>query len=105
MLRREFKYSLKRFAPVILMVLFLLYIYYHTISGDRGLATWYTLSNQVGVLEAENVELAKNIARLEKEVGRLSVETPDRDYLDELTRRTLPVLAPNEKVIFVPEGQ
>lgn len=99
---REFKYSLKRFAPIILLALFLVYIYYHTISGERGLTTWLTLSDKIEQLERENTALEKKVEALETEVNRLSPQNPDIDYLDELARRNLGVLHPDEKIIIVP---
>ena len=100
---REFKYSLKRFAPIILLALFLLYIYYHTISGERGLGAWFTFSDKVQTLQQENAVLEEKVKQLQAEVDRLSVKTPDIDYLDELARRNLGVVHPQEKIIIVPE--
>lgn len=98
---REFRYSLRRFAPIILMVFCLVYIYYHTISGERGLATWYTLRQQVQTLHTENQALKKQILQLQARVGRLN-KTFDHDYMEERTRKMLAVLHPEEVVIFFP---
>lgn len=102
---REFRYSLRRFAPVILLALFLVYIYYHTVSGERGLATWFALSDKIELLEKENKTLQAKVDTLQAEVDRLSPETPDIDYLDELARAHLAVARPTEKIIIVPRAQ
>lgn len=100
---RDFKYSLRRFAPIILLALFLVYIYYHTISGERGLATWMTLAEKIAVLETENSALQAEVDALQKDVDRLSLKNPDTDYLDELARARLAVAHPDEKIIIVPQ--
>lgn len=102
---RDFKYSLRRFAPIILLALFLVYIYYHTISGERGFATWLTLSEKIETLKQENREMEAQVSSLQKDVDRLSMENPDIDYLDELARRRLAVAHPDEKIIIVPQTE
>lgn len=102
---RDLKLGLRRaFWPALLMFL-LGYIHYHTFSGDRGLIVWYELSSQIDQLEAENGRLEAVIVEFEDDVRRLSAKRPDRDYLDELARRQLGVVKPNETVMYLPKPQ
>lgn len=101
---REFKHSLRRFGLILTLMFFLFYIGYHTISGDRGLRTWMALSQKIEVLKEENKTLQANVDALQKDVDQLSMENPDIDYLDELSRSQLGVAYPFEKIIIIPQG-
>ncbi len=98
---RELEYSIKRIALPVFFMFLLGYIFYHTVSGERGISVWYTLSDQVRELKKENKALAAQIAILQRDVDRLSGNNPDIDYIDELVRRNLPVLQKNEQVAYI----
>lgn len=84
---------------VIFLVIF--YIFNQMLTGDRGLAVWFSLNDQVDKMVLENNALKENIKRLEKKTAKLNEKNPDLDYVDELIRRNLPVGAKNEIVIIV----
>ena len=102
---REFTYSLRRFSLVILLTLVLVYIFYHMTSGERGLATWLTLSDEIETLQQENALLQAEVDAQRKIVDRLSLQKPDKDYLDELVRKNLALARPEEKIIIVPKTE
>jgi cell division protein FtsB len=92
--------------------LLLAYVADQLLTGERGLVTWRLLTTQVAELAAANQALQTEVATLTARVARLKTQgagptatPPDADYVDELIRQHLPLVAPGEVVIFVsPSG-
>lgn len=95
---------MKALLPVAVALL-LLYVSDQLLTGDRGLVTWRLLHQQVDALADENAELQGQVAKLTADVARLKPQgktPPDPDYVDELIRRSLPLVRKGETVIFLP---
>ena len=101
---RELRLSSRRLILPVSLIFVLCYVYYHTLTGDRGLLVWYVLHQQVEQLQAENAALQSNVDRLQRDVDRLSAKSPDLDYIDEVVRRNMPVMKPGERVVYIPWG-
>lgn len=93
--------SIKAFSIPALLTFVLVYTYYQMLTGDRGLMTWYELNQQVGELSQENAALTQQRGLMETKVARLRDDTLDVDFVDELSRRMLPVTRSNEKVYYL----
>jgi len=97
----EIKYRLGKLLLPSLLIFVLFYTYYQMLTGERGLLVWYSLSGQIEDFQLQNRALAEQLASLELKIKRLSEETLDADYVDELTRRNMPFMQTNEKMIFL----
>lgn len=92
----------RRWLPIIVpavLVLIFSYIALQFINGERGIFTWRMVRTQVADLNTENAALAAEVADLEAQAKRLRPPA-DKDYLDELTRRALPMGRPGEQIIL-----
>lgn len=77
-----------------------IYFAYHAVQGERGLISWWQLSQQV---EASRMTLGETSVRkaiLEHRVALLRPESLDRDMLDERARVMLNLVGADEIVIF-----
>ncbi|MFZ2587809.1 MAG: septum formation initiator family protein [Alphaproteobacteria bacterium] len=83
-----------------LAVLVLIYTAFQLLNGEKGIYTWKMLNQQVAGLKVENAGLEADVARLKTQVYRLKPPV-DKDYMDELVRRNLPVGGAGEVVILV----
>lgn len=91
--------------PLFLLLFGFFYVYYQLFTGERGLFTWYELNRQVEHLKLSNATLSEKKWLLERKVARITPETADKDYVDELIRRTLPLVKPQEYVLLVEWGK
>jgi cell division protein FtsB len=76
------------------------YFAYHMVEGERGLAAWLRLSQELRQAKATLASAEAERATLERRVNLLRPEHMDRDMLDERARSQLNMAAPNEIVIF-----
>ena len=76
------------------------YIGYHAVQGDRGLAAWRQLSQQIDRTSAELQGAQTTRIELEHRVSLLRAEGLDRDMLDERARIALG-LAHRDEIIFL----
>jgi cell division protein FtsB len=100
--------SWRRWVGTVFIALMLLYIADQLFYGDRGIVTWKVMRAQIADLKAENQALQADIDRLQTDILRLKgAKTPsgtvpiDTDFLDELLRRDLGLMKPNEVAILV----
>ena len=84
----------------LLAAAFLGYFGYHAVSGSYGLLAREGFEAQAERLEAELAELEAERAALEARTALLRPAGLDPDMADELARRNLNVIAPNEVVII-----
>lgn len=84
--------------------LFTLYSAVHLFTGDRSLFTWYELKQQIDMIEINNEALREKIANHENQITKLNPAAQDLDFVDELIRRTLPVLLPAEKIVLLKQA-
>ncbi len=76
------------------------YFAFHLVQGDRGLAAWLRLTQEVNEARTTLVQLDAERQALEHRDSLLRPEHLDRDMLDERARSTLNLIGPNEIVIF-----
>ncbi|MEO9971200.1 MAG: septum formation initiator family protein [Hyphomonadaceae bacterium] len=77
----------------------ILYFAIHTFAGDQGLGEWSEMQNQVSSLEAELESVQDEIARLERNIKRLTPGTVDPDYVEALAREKLAFVRPDEIIL------
>ena len=71
----------------------------HTFAGDQGLGEWSEMQNKVSALEAELATVHEEIARLERNIKRLTPGTVDADYVEALAREKLAFVRPDEVIL------
>ena len=76
------------------------YFAYHLMQGDRGLAAWMRLSQEIRLAQATLDEAEGERRALDQRVNLLRPNHLDRDMLDERARASLNLVAPDERVIF-----
>ena len=84
-----------------LLILLLIYFIYHTISGNRGLLSYFNLRKS---LQEEKEYLADLIAQrkqIERKTILLNPNNIDLDFLDELARKELGLINKNEKCFLL----
>ena len=74
------------------------YIGYHAVQGDRGLAAWRQLSQQIERVEADLSDARTIREELDHHVSLLRSNGLDRDMLDERARIVLGLAHPDELI-------
>jgi len=99
----KWKQRLKPLVLPAMVALLLLYTGDQLLTGERGIVTWRVMKGQLADLHGQVDGLKADIARLESHTARLKgmmSGKPDPDFLDELVRRELGYVRPNEKIIL-----
>ena len=81
------------------------YFIYHSLEGDRGLWSYFRLSQKLESLDQEYQQLHQERVNLEEKVKRLRPESLDRDLLEKQVRHLLGYGRPDEVVIFVDDSE
>jgi cell division protein FtsB len=76
------------------------YFAYHLVQGDRGLAAWLRLEQDIKVAQTTLGDVEAERHTLDQRVSLLRPGRLDRDMLDERARSALNLIAPDERVIF-----
>lgn len=100
-LMRELRRNGRQVILPVLLAFALVYIYYHMLSGERGLLVWYSLRQQVHDLQQDNTVLAEQVTFLKDKVARFKEGTADKDFIDQTVRHDLGVARPDEKIIYL----
>ena len=79
------------------------YLSYHAIAGNQGLSQWSRLQDDVKSLETERDRLLQEHHERSLKIERLSDETLDHDYVEELARQQLHFVHQGELVLEPPE--
>lgn len=91
---------LRRIGLPVLTAAFLGYFGYHALSGSYGLLALSGFEAEAAQLEQQFAELQTERETLEDRAALLRPAGLDPDMVDELARRNLNVIAPNEFVII-----
>jgi cell division protein FtsB len=75
------------------------------ITGPTGVLSWRGFENEKIALERHVAERAQEKAALEKQVALLDPRAVDPDMADELVRRNLNVVKPDEVIITLPDKE
>lgn len=98
---RTYRPSNEVYVLLLLLVL-LLYVVYHTINGNRGIISMLTITSELrkkdGVLY--NLQIEQNA--LEDNIKLLQPEHYDLDYIDELARHYFGMIGRDENIIILP---
>ena len=81
------------------------YFIYHSLEGDRGLWSYFRLSQKLESLDQEYQQLHQERVNLEEKVKRLRPESLDRDLLEMQVRHLLGYGRASEVVIFVDDSE
>ncbi|MBU92786.1 MAG: hypothetical protein CML88_04580 [Rhodobiaceae bacterium] len=92
------RYLSSLFLPI-LLVLFLLYISYHTFIGDSGLSKNAVLKSELDELQADLVLVREQRLLLEKHISLLE-KNIDADMLQEKAKKILYYAHPDEIIII-----
>jgi len=79
---------------------FACYLGYHTVQGDRGLAAWINLTEQIETLESDIAATSEERQKLERRVSHLRRESLDLDLLEERARVVLNLGHPDDRIIL-----
>lgn len=90
-------------AILVNSIVFLLVIYfiYHSLSGDRGVLAYFQLQKELAKKNIILADLFEQKKYLENKVKAMHPQSLDVDMLDELSRKQLGMIAPDEKVINI----
>ncbi len=80
-------------------MLLVAYFGHHAIYGRYGLEAQSRLIERSAQLQREIRGLEAVQARLQRHVDLLDIETPSRDYVEELARRDLGFAYPSERIM------
>lgn len=80
------------------------YFAYHAISGNIGLLAWQGYKVERSVAEAQAAQVRADKLALTREVKLLDPAHVDPDYADELVRRNLGVIRPDEIIVPLPDA-
>lgn len=100
---------MKRAALPALCLLIILYFGLHAIFGSSGYLALDDIRQERAVLEARQAELARQMAARGRDIVLLDPRGADPDFADELVRRHLGVIRPDEVIVPLtppkPEGR
>ncbi len=81
------------------------YFAFHAISGNTGLFAWQGYKAQHAAIAAQAAKVAADKAALARQVALLDPRHVDRDLADELVRRDLGVVRPDEVILPLPDAK
>ena len=79
------------------------YLSFHAVAGSQGLSQWGKLQDNIKSLEEKRLGLLVDKQELQQQIIRLTPETLDDDYVEELARQRLHYVYPSELVLEPPE--
>ena len=81
------------------------YFGFHAIAGNTGLVAWQGYKAQHAAVARQAAQVAADKASLARQVALLDPRHVDRDLADELVRRDLGVVRPDEVIIPLPDAK
>jgi cell division protein FtsB len=79
------------------------YFAFHAVSGNTGLVAWQRYKIERAVAEAQAAQVHADKLALAHQVKLLDPAHVDPDYADELVRRNLGVVRPDEIIVPLPD--
>lgn len=94
---------MRTFIVTLILSIVLCYLAFNALSGDQGLARWTALQKQEKelILVLEGIQQEKS--QVEARIQRLSPESLDLDYVEELARRKLAYARKDEIILSLEE--
>jgi cell division protein FtsB len=81
------------------------YFGFLAVSGGTGLIAWQRYKTQHAAVAAQAAQVAAEKAALARQVALLDPHHVDRDLADELVRRDLGVVRPDEVILPLPDAK
>ncbi len=81
------------------------YFAFHAVAGNTGVIAWRGYRAQHAAVAAEAAKVAAEKAALARQVALLDPHHVDRDMADELVRRDLGVVRPDEVILPLPDAK
>ncbi len=78
----------------------ILYFAYNAFAGEKGLGHWSDMQSDIVAKQAELEDINAEIARLERDIARLTPGTVDPDYVEALARAKLAFVYPDEIILL-----
>lgn len=95
---------IRRAALPALCILIMGYFAFHAVSGNTGLLAWQGYKIQRTLAEQQAATVRADKLALARQVALLDPAHVDPDYADELVRRNLGVVRPDEVIVPLTEG-
>ncbi len=93
-----------RFAMLPAIVFFAVsYCAYHAIEGKSGLRAYFVQGVELKTLESQAATFTARKAQMENQKQLLTTNRLDPDMVDEMARRNLGFVAPDEQMLQLPE--
>lgn len=83
-----------------IVFLFILYFFYHTLTGNYGLISYFNHQKQLEEKTTALIKIEKEVDDKKNKVDKLRVDSLDFDLLDEKSREILGTAKKNEIVIY-----
>lgn len=96
---------LKRAAVPAISVVMIGYFSFHAIGGNTGFLAWDDYRAERVALEKQAAASAEAKAALKRQVALLDPRKVDPDMADELVRRNLGVVRPDEVIVPLPDDK
>lgn len=91
-------------AVYLLMLLAVIYFSYHLVNGNRGLITLLRLRQELHNVSTELAALQHEKQILEQKNRSMHPQHLDLDYLDEIARKELGLIASSEMLVILQEN-
>ena len=104
MARGESRGRIRRAAGPALFAACALYLGYHAVQGERGLAAWFRIGERVETLRAVAAETRAGRTALERRVRLLRPGSLDADMLEERAAAVLNLAPPGTVAIIEDDG-
>ena len=102
---REIRKRARLVAPQVLLACIAIYFSYYAVEGDRGIRAWLTLRQDLAEARELGTALARERARLERDVVLLRPDSLDPDMLEERARILLNFGAADDYVVILPKAE
>ncbi|MEQ8369622.1 MAG: septum formation initiator family protein [Alphaproteobacteria bacterium] len=99
----ELRHRARHIIPQVIGACVFAYLVFHTFQGDRGLANWLRLSQEVENTRATAIALASERQILARRVRLLRPDSLDPDLLEERAKIMAGQVRPDEVVILLTE--
>ena len=93
-------FRLRNVGLTLTLVVLLIYFLFHAINGERGVLSFFRLSNKFEKLHAELEAVRADRIQLEHKVNLLRSNSLDLDLLEEQSKKLLGFARKNEIVYF-----
>jgi cell division protein FtsB len=80
----------------------MIYFGYHAVAGERGIWRSHQIKAEIAAIQGPIESLRVQKAELTDITRRLNPQTFDKDYAEEIARRDLKMVRPDEYLVIIP---